>query len=58
MIVHAVSQAAFSRRDVPERERPDYTLFIDEFEDFCSLTMPSILSKARKRHLALCIANQ
>jgi hypothetical protein len=35
-----------------------YTLFIDEFEDFCSLTMLSILSKARKRHLALCITHQ
>src|SRR5947208_6587460 len=37
---------------------PDYTLFVDEFQNFCSRTAPTILSEARKRRLALCIAHQ
>ncbi|TXH55605.1 MAG: hypothetical protein E6Q97_08530 [Desulfurellales bacterium] len=55
VIVFQFYLAAQNRND---SHRPDYTLFIDEFEDFASRTMPDILSKVRKRHLSLCIAHQ
>jgi TraM recognition site of TraD and TraG len=57
VIVFMVANAAYGRQDA-EEDRPDYTLTIDEFQDFCSLTMPSALSKSRKRHLSLHIAHQ
>ena len=50
--------AAMSRADVPEDQRPDFCLFVDEFQNFATESFESILSEARKYHLNLILANQ
>jgi hypothetical protein len=50
--------AAMSRADVPEDQRPDFSLYVDEFQNFATDSFASILSEARKYHLNLIVANQ
>lgn len=50
--------AAMGRANVPESERRDFTLYVDEFQNFSTETFSDILSEARKYHLSLTVANQ
>ena len=50
--------AAMSRVDMPEDERNDFCLFVDEFQNFATESFESILSEARKFRLNLIVANQ
>lgn len=50
--------AAMSRADIPENERKDFCLFVDEFQNFATDSFESILSEARKYRLNLILANQ
>ena len=50
--------AAMSRADIPEDERQDFCLFVDEFQNFATESFESILSEARKYRLNLVLANQ
>ena len=50
--------AAMSRADMPEDEREDFCLFVDEFQNFATESFESILSEARKYRLNLVLANQ
>jgi DNA helicase HerA-like ATPase len=50
--------AAMSRADVPESERKDFYLYVDEFQSFASDSFVSILSEARKYHLCLTLSHQ
>jgi len=50
--------AAFSRIDVPEEQRQDFFLYIDEFQNFATESIATILSEARKYRLNLTIAHQ
>lgn len=50
--------AAMSRANVPESERRDFTLYVDEFQNFSTDSFATILSEARKYHLDLIVANQ
>jgi Type IV secretory pathway, VirD4 components len=54
----AFAQAAEARTAVPEDERPDFTLYADEFQHFATESFATILSEARKYHLALVLAHQ
>ncbi len=49
---------AMSRADVEESKRPDFSLFVDEFQNFATDSFATILSEARKYHLSLTMANQ
>ena len=40
--------AAMGRADIPEAERRDFTLYVDEFQNFSTETFSDILSEARK----------
>ncbi len=57
-LVTALQLAAMSRSDVPESERREYFLYIDEFQNFATESFATILSEARKYRLALILANQ
>jgi len=48
--------AAMSRSDIPEEDRKDFCLYVDEFQSFS--TFADILSEARKYRLNLIVANQ
>jgi type IV secretory pathway TraG/TraD family ATPase VirD4 len=50
--------AAMSRANVPEEQRPDFSLYVDEFQNFSTDSFASILSEARKYRLNLIVANQ
>lgn len=50
--------AAMSRANVEESERPDFCLYVDEFQNFSTDSFATIMSEARKYHLNLIVANQ
>ena len=50
--------AAMSRADVPETERRDFHLFIDEFHNFTTDSFAAILAEARKYRLCLTLSHQ
>ncbi len=50
--------AAMSRADIPEKERQDFSLYVDEFQNFATESFESILSEARKYRLNLILGNQ
>lgn len=58
MIVTKLFMAAMSRVDIPEKERPDFYLYVDEFQNFATDAFASILSEARKYRLNLTVAHQ
>lgn len=58
MIVTKLYMAAMSRVDIPEAERPDFYLYVDEFQNFATDSFASILSEARKYRLDLTVAHQ
>lgn len=50
--------AAMARADIPESQRKDFCLFVDEFQNFATESFESILSEARKYRLNLVLGNQ
>lgn len=50
--------AAMSRANIPESERVDFSLYVDEFQNFSTDSFATILSEARKYRLNLIVANQ
>jgi len=58
IIIGKILMSALSRGDMPENERKDFYLYIDEFQNFLTESMQIILSEARKYRLCLTIAHQ
>lgn len=58
MMITKLQLAAMSRIDVPEPERRDFFLYVDEFQNFATESFANILSEARKYRLNLIIAHQ
>jgi CxxC-x17-CxxC domain-containing protein len=58
MIVTKIYMAAMSRVDIPEKERKDFYLYVDEFQNFATDSFADILSEARKYRLNLIVAHQ
>ncbi|MFZ1243166.1 MAG: TraM recognition domain-containing protein [Candidatus Saccharimonas sp.] len=50
--------AAMARANVPEEDRQDFTLYVDEFQNFATDSFETILSEARKYRLSLVLGNQ
>ncbi|MFA6304793.1 MAG: DUF87 domain-containing protein [Patescibacteria group bacterium] len=58
VVVGKLLMSALSRVDVPENERTNFYLYIDEFQNFITDSIAIILSEARKYKLCLTIAHQ
>ncbi len=58
IIVSKLQMAALSRSDIPEDQRQDFYLYIDEFQNFITDSIATILSEARKYKLNLTMAHQ
>lgn len=58
MLVTTLSLAAFSRADLPESDRRDFFLLIDEFQSFTTLSVANMVSELRKYRVALTLAHQ
>ncbi len=50
--------AAMGRASVPEDQREDFALYVDDFQNFATDSFETILSEARKYRLNLVLANQ
>ena len=58
IFVMKFNAAAMGRADIPESERVDFSLYVDEFQNFATESFATILSEARKYRLSLILANQ
>ncbi|MBD3360868.1 type IV secretion system DNA-binding domain-containing protein, partial [Candidatus Peregrinibacteria bacterium] len=58
VMVSRIQMAAMSRADIPEPERRDFFMYVDEFQSFATDSFCAILSEARKYHLNLIMAHQ
>ncbi len=58
IITGKILLAAFSRIELPEEERKDFYLYLDEFQNFTTKSIISALAEARKYRLILILAHQ
>jgi CxxC-x17-CxxC domain-containing protein len=58
MLITKIQLAAMERVRIPESERRDFYLYVDEFQNFATDSFASVLSEARKYRLNLIIAHQ
>ncbi|KKQ44685.1 MAG: hypothetical protein US64_C0006G0059 [Candidatus Nomurabacteria bacterium GW2011_GWC1_37_9] len=58
MIITKIQLAAMERVRIPEDERKDFYLYVDEFQNFATDSFANILSEARKYRLNLTVAHQ
>ena len=58
ILVSKLQMAAMRRDSIPKAERRDFYLYIDEFQNYVTDSIESILSEARKYRLSLNIAHQ
>ncbi|MEK7665132.1 MAG: type IV secretion system DNA-binding domain-containing protein [Patescibacteria group bacterium] len=58
MIITKIQLVAMERVRIPEDERKDFYLYVDEFQNFATDSFVNILSEARKYRLNLIIAHQ
>ncbi len=58
MLITKIQLAAMGRVNMPEEQRRDFYLYVDEFQNFATESFIKILSEARKYRLNLILANQ
>jgi len=58
MFITKIQLAAMNRVNMPEEERRDFYLYVDEFQNFATTSFIKILSEARKYRLNIILANQ
>lgn len=58
LLVTEIQRAALARADSPASARTDFALYIDEFQNFLSDSVASLLSEIRKYGITLTLANQ
>ena len=58
LLVTTIGLAAFSRADMPEKNRRAHWLYIDEFQSFTTLSLANMLSELRKYKMGMVLAHQ
>ncbi len=58
MFITKIKQAGMARASLPEEDRRDFYLYVDEFHNLVTDTFENILSEARKYALCLTVAHQ
>ncbi len=58
LLITKIQLAAMSRVEVPEEERRDFYLYVDEFQNFSTESFATIFAEARKYRLDLILAHQ
>ena len=58
LLITKIQLAAMERVRIPEEERVDFYLYVDEFQNFATDSFANILSEARKYRLNLILAHQ
>lgn len=58
LFVAKMQMAAMSRTDLPPSERKPFYFYVDEFQNYATLSFAEIMSEARKYGLSLILAHQ
>lgn len=58
LLITKIQLAAMERVMIPEEERKDFYLYVDEFQNFATESFVNILSEARKYRLCLILGHQ
>ena len=58
MLITEIQLAAMERVNIAEKDRQDFFLYVDEFQNFATSSFANILSEARKYRLSLIMAHQ
>ncbi|MEK7538476.1 MAG: type IV secretion system DNA-binding domain-containing protein [Patescibacteria group bacterium] len=58
LLVTTLSLAGWSRSEIPERERRNFFVYLDEFQTFTTLSVTNAVSELRKYALGFVLANQ
>jgi hypothetical protein len=58
MLVSTIGLTALTRADVPEEDRRDFYVYLDEFQSFATLSLSTMLSELRKYRVNLILAHQ
>lgn len=58
LLISRFDLAAMSRADIPEENRKDFSLYLDEFHNFTTNSLVLMLSELRKYRLSLILAHQ
>jgi hypothetical protein len=58
LLVTALGLAAYSRADIPEAQRRAFFIYIDEFQNFTTLSIANMLSELRKYRVGMILAHQ
>jgi hypothetical protein len=58
LVIAKIQLAALKRAQIPEKERQDFFLYVDEFQNFATQSFSELVSEARKYHLATILAHQ
>jgi len=58
LLVTKIGLAGLSRADIPEESRRDFYLYLDEFQNFATLSLANMLSELRKYHAQMILSHQ
>src|SRR5439155_25189008 len=58
LLVTKIGLAGLSRADIPEENRRDFYLYIDEFQNFATLSLANMLSELRKYRTNMILSHQ
>lgn len=58
MIVSTIALAAFSRANLPPNERKPFYVYVDEFQNFTTLSFVNMMAEMRKYGVGLILAHQ
>jgi len=58
LLVTKIGLAGLSRADIPEESRRDFYLYLDEFQNFATLSLANMLSELRKYRTNIILSHQ
>jgi len=58
LLVSSMGVSALSRAEIAESERKDFIVYLDEFQNFTTLSLANMLSELRKYRVALILTHQ
>jgi hypothetical protein len=58
LLVSRIGLAGLSRADIPEAQQRDFNVYLDEFQNFTTLSLANMLSELRKYRVSLVLAHQ
>src|SRR5499425_2635739 len=58
LLVTKIGLAGLSRADIPEESRRDFYLYLDEFQNFATLSLANMLSELRKYRTSIILSHQ